>query len=194
MAASGDDPPPPSLQPHNRAFIATTSQSPRSGAPVLSVSRFQPLAPFPLASPARFSRSIQEPGRASRCLHAGCSLVRIRTSPELMSQEGSLHDFDIAQSAFDASKAVRLRSSLAIVPAGIIVPTFPRRSRPRLLTTPARGGLRSATPSPNPEGLPPSTVQLRSAVWTGDARDTRPRMTIPVFLWLRRLGVRVQRI
>src|ERR1022692_4841836 len=32
-----------------------------SGASVLSASRLEPLAPFPLASPARFSRSIQEP-------------------------------------------------------------------------------------------------------------------------------------
>src|SRR5437660_5407297 len=66
---------------------------PLSGASVLSASRLEPLAPFPLPSPARFSRSIQvdhrhcrpaadetgprrqgsfflEPGRASRCLHA----------------------------------------------------------------------------------------------------------------------------
>jgi hypothetical protein len=40
---------------------------PLSGASVLSASRLEPLAPFPLASPARFSRSIRQPGRASRC-------------------------------------------------------------------------------------------------------------------------------
>src|SRR6516225_6694240 len=34
---------------------------PLSGASVLSTSRLEPLVPFPLASPARFSRSIQEP-------------------------------------------------------------------------------------------------------------------------------------
>ena len=34
---------------------------PLSGASVLSASRLEPLAPFPLASPVRFSRSIQEP-------------------------------------------------------------------------------------------------------------------------------------
>src|SRR6202049_680864 len=45
---------------------------PLSGASVLSASRLEPLAPFPLASPARFSRSIPEPGRASRRLYAGC--------------------------------------------------------------------------------------------------------------------------
>jgi hypothetical protein len=32
-----------------------------AGASVLSASRFEPLAPFPLPSPARFSRSVQEP-------------------------------------------------------------------------------------------------------------------------------------
>ena len=35
---------------------------PLSGASVLSALRLEPLAPFPLASPARFSRSLQEPG------------------------------------------------------------------------------------------------------------------------------------
>jgi len=56
------------------------------------------------------------------------------------------------------------------MPAGIIVPTFPRRSPPRHLTAAARGGLGSATWSPNPKGLPSSPVQLRSAVWTGVTR------------------------
>src|SRR2546425_12039241 len=50
---------------------------PLSGASALSASRLEPLEPFPLPSPARFSRSIQEPGRASRCLHAGCRSVGI---------------------------------------------------------------------------------------------------------------------
>ena len=44
----------------------------------------------------RFSRSVREPGRASRRLHAGCRSVRIRTSPELIPQEGSPRGFDIA--------------------------------------------------------------------------------------------------
>jgi hypothetical protein len=35
---------------------------PLSGASVLSALRLAPLGPFPLASPARFSRSLQEPG------------------------------------------------------------------------------------------------------------------------------------
>jgi len=63
-----------------------------------------------------------------------------------------------------------LRSPLSTVPAGIIVPTFPQRSLPWLLAKAACGGLGSATWSPNPKGPPSSPVQLRSAVWTGDAR------------------------
>ena len=97
---------------------------PLSGASVLSASRLEPLAPFPLASPARFSRSVPEPDRASRCLHAGCRSVGIRTSPELIPKVGSTLGFDINYAAFDASEAVRLRSPLSIVPAGIIVPAF----------------------------------------------------------------------
>src|SRR5215470_1586685 len=55
---------------------------------VLSASRLEPLVPFPLPSPARFSRSIPEPGRASRRLHAGCRSVGIRTSSELIPEVG----------------------------------------------------------------------------------------------------------
>jgi hypothetical protein len=57
------------------------SSPPLTGASVLSASRLAPLAPFPLASPCRFSRSIQEPGRASRRLHAGCRSGRLRHPP-----------------------------------------------------------------------------------------------------------------
>jgi len=72
------------------------SSPPLADSSVLSASRLEPLVPFPLASPSRFSRSVQEPGRASRRLHAGCRSVRIRASPELVPQEGSPHGFDIA--------------------------------------------------------------------------------------------------
>src|SRR5262245_35668408 len=68
---------------------------PLSGASVLSASRLEPLAPFPLPSPARFCRSVPEPGRASRRLHAGCRLGSIRTSPKLIPEVGSTPGFDI---------------------------------------------------------------------------------------------------
>ena len=60
------------------------SSPPLTGASVLSALRFEPLVPFPLASPARFSRSVPKPSRASCRLHAGCRSVSIRTSPELI--------------------------------------------------------------------------------------------------------------
>src|SRR4029077_11727915 len=106
------------------------SSPPLSGASVLSASRLEPLAPFPLASPVRFSRSVQEPGGASRRLHAGCRSGRIRTSPELIPREGLPHGFDISSSALDTSLTVRLHSPLSTVPSVIIVPAFPQRSPP----------------------------------------------------------------
>jgi Bacterial regulatory helix-turn-helix protein, lysR family len=60
IRGSGDDPP-PSLHGHYPASTLLRGSPPLSGASVLSASRLEPLAPFPLASPARFSRSIQEP-------------------------------------------------------------------------------------------------------------------------------------
>jgi len=71
------------------------SSPPLDGASVLSASRFVPLVPFPFASPARFSRSIQEPGWASRRLHAGCRLGSLSASPKLIPEEGSAPGFDI---------------------------------------------------------------------------------------------------
>ena len=146
---------------------------PLSGALVLSASRLEPLAPFPLPSPARFSRSVPEPGRASRRLHAGCRSDSIRTSPELIPEDGSAPGFDIAQADFDASAAVACA----------------RLSRPCLrdhgpdfsatLTTAAIGRSGSRWLGigdliTEPEGPSFSPIQLRSAVWTGDARDARP--------------------
>jgi hypothetical protein len=49
------------LRGHYPASSLLRGSPPLSGASVLSASRLEPLAPFPLASPARFSRSAQEP-------------------------------------------------------------------------------------------------------------------------------------
>src|SRR5262249_24225339 len=114
---------------------------PLSGASVLSASRLEPLAPFPLTSPARFSRSIPEPDRGSRCLHAGCRSVGIRTSSELVPQEGSSRGFDIIR--FRRFRSTSLALASLDHACRDHVPTFPRRSRPWLLTTAARGGLGS---------------------------------------------------
>src|SRR5215467_13195422 len=57
---SGDDLP-PSLHEHYPASSLLRGSASLSGASVLSASRLEPLAPFPLASPARL------PGRRGRC-------------------------------------------------------------------------------------------------------------------------------
>src|SRR5215467_6139673 len=63
-------------------------QSALCGASVLSASRLEPLEPFPLPSPRRFSRSIQKPGRESRRVHAGCHLGSLRHPPSLSRRTG----------------------------------------------------------------------------------------------------------
>src|SRR6516165_7084840 len=50
-----------SLHGHYPASSLLRGGAPLSGTSVLSASRLEPLAPFPLALPARFSRSVQEP-------------------------------------------------------------------------------------------------------------------------------------
>src|SRR5580704_17016726 len=65
-APNGDDPL-PSLHGHYPASTLLRSSPPLAGASVLSASRFEPLVPFPFASPSRFSRSIQPLGQ-SQCI------------------------------------------------------------------------------------------------------------------------------
>src|SRR5262249_57104327 len=84
-----------SLHGHYPASTLLRGSPPLPGASVLSASRLAPLVPFPLASPARFSRSVRQPGRASRCLHAGCRSVGLRTSTELIPAVGPAPGFDI---------------------------------------------------------------------------------------------------
>src|SRR5260370_20920435 len=57
---NGDDVP-SWLRGHCPASSLLRGSAPLSGASVLSASRLEPFAPFPLASPAKFSRSVQEP-------------------------------------------------------------------------------------------------------------------------------------
>src|ERR1700730_4218130 len=53
-----------------------------------------------------------------------------------------------------------------------LVPTFPQRSPPSLLTTAACGGLRSTPDCRTRRAF----LHLRTAVWTGVTRDTMPCM------------------
>src|SRR4029077_11580057 len=84
---NGDDPP-PLLHGHYPASSLLQGGPPLSGASVLSASRLEPLVLFPLASPARFSRSIQQPGREPRPLHAGCLMRSLRHPPSLSRRLG----------------------------------------------------------------------------------------------------------
>src|SRR6516164_3083493 len=90
----------PSLQPHYRAFDATTGCSapaPRFGTLALAVGAACGLSLHVVSvTEHRFSRSIRKPGRASRRLHAGCRSGSIRASPELFPEEGSPPGSDIA--------------------------------------------------------------------------------------------------
>src|SRR5215471_2192817 len=83
----------PSLQPHYRAFDATTGGSapaPRFGTLALTVGAACGLSLHVVdVTKHRFSRSIRKPGRASRRLHAGCRSGSLRASPELIPVEGS---------------------------------------------------------------------------------------------------------
>src|SRR5450759_4368273 len=56
---------------------------------------FSRLRLLPLHRCDRFSRSIQEPGWASRRLHAGYRSGRLQGSPELIPEDGSVPGFDI---------------------------------------------------------------------------------------------------
>jgi hypothetical protein len=80
----------PSLQPHYRAFDATTGCSApalRFGTLALAVGAACGLSLHAVGvTKRRFSRSIA--GRASRRLHAGCRSGSIRASPELIPEEG----------------------------------------------------------------------------------------------------------
>ena len=97
----------------------------------------------------------------------------IRASPKLIPEVGSPPGFAIAYSLFDTSSAVRLRSPLSTVPAGIIVPAFPQRSPPLLLTTAACGGLRSA-PDRRPRRALLHLPYSYAPPYSDSARDTRP--------------------
>ncbi|SRR6266480_562946 len=57
----------------------------------------------------------------------------------------------------------------------ILVPAFPQRSRPSLLTTAACGGLRSTPDCRSRRALLHLSYSCAPAVWTGSTRDTRPR-------------------
>ena len=82
----------PSLQPHYRAFVATTGCSAPTlcfGTLALAVGAACGLSLHTVAvTERRFSRSIRKPGRASRHLHAGCRSGSIRHPPSRSRRKG----------------------------------------------------------------------------------------------------------
>ena len=132
-----------------------------------------PLAPFPLPSPAKFSRSAPEPDRASRYLHAGCRSVGIRTSSELIPVDGLSRDQGVGQ------RLGRLLHTL---------PLFDPQARPKTTLGGTyrhfmgRGGI------PPPRSARPAQKPLRGA-FSGDApkepcpaAPARGRVSSPVKL------------
>jgi hypothetical protein len=109
------------------------------------------------------------------------ALGQYQASPKLISEEGSASSFAIAYSLFDTSSAVCLRSPLSTVPAGIIVPAFPQRSPPLLLTMAACGGLRSA-PDCRPRRALLHLSYSYAPPYSDGARDTRPKSDIELAL------------
>ena len=82
----------PPLQPHYKAFDATTGCSapaPRFGTLALTVGAACGLSLHVIGvTRHRFSRSIRKPGRASRRLHAGCRSGSIRHPPSRSQRKG----------------------------------------------------------------------------------------------------------
>src|ERR1700722_816456 len=86
--------PPPSLQPHYRAFIATTGRSapvPRFGT---LASRFWPLVLLPSHQETGSCSSAQKPVSNSRPLYAGRRPLSHQAPRGLISGEKSAPDFD----------------------------------------------------------------------------------------------------
>ncbi len=104
----------------------------------------------------------------------------------LIPEEWHASSFGVVLVAFDASAEVRLRSSLSsthdvinVTPFTITFTTaaFDRSSLWLFEASPYRAA---------PKGPPPSLVQLRTTVWTGDARDTMPFSPIVLYLCTQR--------
>src|SRR5262245_26630067 len=70
------------------------SSPPLAGASVLSASRLEPLVPFPLPSPARFSRSAREPSRGSRRQHSPPRLLTAAACSGLRSAQDWIADLE----------------------------------------------------------------------------------------------------
>src|SRR5262245_23197774 len=117
---------------------------PLSGASVLSASRLEPLAPFPLASPVRFSRSVQATDLSFAPPTCRMPLGQSQCIPQALPGRWVSPRFWHRLIAFRHFCSGSLALASLNHACRNLVPTFPQRSPPSLLTTAACGGLRSA--------------------------------------------------
>src|SRR3982075_830477 len=162
----------PSLHGHYTRFIATTKQS----APARRIGTFG----LAVGAACTFSLGIADQVltfRTRAWLSFAPPTCRMPLGP---SQDTSQADPGGRVTPRFWHRPIRFRhfidGSLALASLNLacwnLVPAFPQRSPPSLLTTAACGGLRS-TPDCRPRRGPPSSlVRLRTAVWTGSTLDT----------------------
>src|SRR5882757_2837406 len=98
---SGADDPPPSLHGHYPASSLLQGGPPLDAASVLSLSWFNPLAAFPLATTPSFPRSLRSPLPGSAHLYAGCRPARKQAPSELVPRSSDYRGLDIVLAIFD---------------------------------------------------------------------------------------------
>ena len=111
LYGSSADDPPPSLHGHYSASSLLRGDPPLDAASVLSLSWFNPLAAFPLATTPSFPRSLRSPLPGSAHLYAGCRPARKQAPSELVPRSSNYRGFDIVLTLFDTITVVPFRSS-----------------------------------------------------------------------------------
>jgi len=188
-AQASQDDPPPSLQPHYRAFIATTGRS----APVPRIGT-QPLADQPLgvlpsthdrgphsatgrprARDDRFPRSAPEPGPSSRHLHAGHRLANQQAPARLIPGRHTRPGFDVADSvstrhqwiAFARLLGPHLTRSRRAFSATLTTTALDRSSLRWFAASPCRAARRTTSPKAGPsisDAAPHQSVRSSTSI------------------------------
>src|SRR6266852_3347120 len=139
--------PTPSLQPHYEPSSLLRIGPPQCSASVLSPRGFRRLG-FSLGIRATGScSSAQTPASESRPLYAGRRLPSHQAPDRLVPEGIHAPGFDDTSFFTTRLRRVHFRSSLGCSPAQGLPRAFPQRSRPRLFTAAAWGGLRPAPES-----------------------------------------------
>jgi len=129
--------------------------------------------------PARFSRSVQEPVRASRALYPRMPLGRIRTHRGIR-RMASAPGFESPKASFRPSEAVCLRSLSPTLAMQIIRPDCLPQVHTIALTTELGSGLDQRPDRRTRRAFRHLSSVTQTQLWTGVDRDTRtmrsPRM------------------